>query len=372
MFKKTLALFAGLLVTVAVYAASAQLRPGHPDTYTVKKGDTLWGISARFLVKPWLWPEIWQANPQVHNPHLIYPGDVLNLAYGSEGSSKLVLKPQAREEGSPIPAIPLDQLSMFLKDLRVVDGDALKQAPYVVAFEENRLRGIPGRFLYVRGMKEGAPGQRYAVVRPSHVFRKFEDAPKTIADSIDSNVSMVDGPWTENMRNNGHRGAGEIIGTEVMVVGHAHFLRGGDPSTLLLDDSTREIRAGDRLMPVDDHPYDATYYPHAPARVPDDARVIAFTDALNSAGPNEVVALSIGRSEGVENGQTYSVFQPGENIHDDIASSSLRRGVGERVTLPPEFIGHVMVFRTFDHVSYGLVMDGIRPVKLGDTLEMPE
>ena len=85
MLKKSLALLAGLLVTVAVYAAGAQLRAGHPDTYVVKKGDTLWDISARFLQKPWLWPEIWQANPQVHNPHLIYPGDVLNLAYGNRG-----------------------------------------------------------------------------------------------------------------------------------------------------------------------------------------------------------------------------------------------------------------------------------------------
>jgi hypothetical protein len=369
MLKKTLALFAGLLVTVAVYAASAQLRPGHPDTYVVKKGDTLWDISARFLAKPWLWPEIWQANPQVHNPHLIYPGDVLNLSYDSK---HVVLKPRARVEGSPIPAIPLDELRMFLKDLRVVDSDALKRTPYVVAFEENRLRGVPGRFVYVRDLKDAQPGQRYAVVRPSHVFRKFEDSPKIVADELDSNVALVDGPWTEDLDHNRHRGQGQRIGLEVRVIGHAHVLRGGDPSTLLLDDSTREIRAGDRLLPVNDKPYDATYYPHAPKTLPDDGRVIAFTDALGAAGPKEVVALSIGRSDGVNNGQTYSIFQPGDTIHDDVASSSLRRGVGERVTLPPEFIGHVMVFRTFDHVSYGLIMDGIRPVRIGDTLKMPQ
>ena len=371
MFKKTLALLAGLLVTVAVYAAGAQLRAGHPDTYVVKKGDTLWDISARFLQKPWLWPEIWQANPQVHNPHLIYPGDVLNLAYGTEGHV-VTLKPRARVEGNPIPAIPVDQLSMFLKNMRVVSSDALKKTPYVVAFEQNRLRGVPGQFLYVRGLEQASSGQSFAVVRPERVFRQYGSEPTPVADRVDSNVAMVNGPWSENTRHNGHHGLGDQIGIEVQVIGHAHYMRGGDPSTLLLDDSSREIRAGDRLMPVESKPYDATYYPHAPKSMPKDGHILALTDALAAAGPREVVALSIGSSQGVNNGQTYSIFQPGDTVHDDVASSSLRRGVGKEVTLPPEFVGHVMVFRTFDNVSYGLVMDGIRPVEVGDSLRMPQ
>ena len=371
MFKKSLALLAGLLVTVAVCAAGAQLRAGHPDTYVVKKGDTLWDISARFLQKPWLWPEIWQANPQVHNPHLIYPGDVLNLEYGTQGHV-ITLQPRARVEGNPIPAIPVDQLSMFLKNMRVVSSDALQKTPYVVAFEQDRLRGVPGQFIYVRDLSQASKGQEFAVVRPERVFREYGSQPSPVADRVDSNVALVEGPWTETTRHNGHRGLGKQIGIEVQVIGHVHFMRGGDPSTLLLDDSTREIRAGDRLMPVESKPYDSTYYPHAPKVMPKGGHVLALTDALDAAGPKEVVALSIGSSNGVDNGQTYSVFQPGVTVHDDVASTSLRRGVGKRVTLPPEFIGHVMVFRTFEHVSYGLVMDGIRPVKVGDSLEMPE
>jgi len=102
------------------------------------------------------------------------------------------------------------------------------------------------------------------------------------------------------------------------------------------------------------------------------ARVIAFADAMDAAGPRQVVALSIGAKDGVDNGQTFAIFQPGESIHDDVASSSWSRGSGEHVTLPDEFVGHVMVFRTFDRVSYGLVMDGLRPVHRGDRLVMPE
>ncbi|MDE2087687.1 MAG: peptidoglycan-binding protein, partial [Xanthomonadaceae bacterium] len=137
-------------------------------------------------------------------------------------------------------------------------------------------------------------------------------------------------------------------------------------------DSTAEIRSGDRLMPVDNHPYDPYFYPHAPKSLPKDGRVIAFTDAMDAVGPNQIVALSAGSADGVDNGTTFSVWQPGENIHDDVASDSWDRSVGKRVTLPDEYIGHVMVFRTFDHVSYGLVMDGLRPVKMGDRLKMPE
>ncbi|SFR94513.1 LysM domain-containing protein [Dyella sp. OK004] len=375
MIRKSIGLLAGMLVTVAVYAAGAQLRADHPDTYTVRKGDTLWGISARFLSKPWLWPEIWQANPQVQNPHLIYPGDVLNLSFIN--GPRLGLQPRVRAEGEAIPAIPLSELRMFLKDLRVMNSNEVNDSPYVVGFEEARLRGAVGQNIYVRNLK-GEPGQRWAIVRPSHVFRGFKEDDHSdpsngiVGHDIDSDVSMVNGPWKEEFRNDGHYGRGNDLGVEVAVIGTAETLRTGDPSTLLLLDSTQEIRKGDRVMPIDDKPYDAYYYPHAPKTVADNARVIAFADAMDAVGPRQVVALSIGAKDGAENGQTYSIFQPGENIHDDVASNSWNRGVGKRVTLPDEFIGHVMVFRTFDRVSYGLVMDGLRPVHKGDRLALPE
>lgn len=375
MIRKTIVLLAGLLVTVAVYAAGAQLRTDHPDNYTVRRGDTLWDISARFLVKPWLWPEIWQANPQVRNPHLIYPGDVLNLSFINGPS--LQLQPSVHREDNAVPAIPLSELRTFLKDLRVMDSNAVSSAPYVVGLEENRLRGAVGQNIYVRGL-QATPGQRWAIVRPSHVFRGFEqDDPGDrdngiAAHELDSNAAMVNSPWSEDSRNDGHMGRGQDMGVEVTVIGTAETLRGGDPSTLLLLDSTREIRSGDRVMPVDDTPYDPYYYPHPPKSVARQARVIGFADALDAVGSRQVVALSVGAKDGVDNGQTFSIYRAGENIHDDVASNSWRRGVGKRVTLPDEFVGHVMVFRTFDRVSYGLVMDSLRPVHKNDKLTMPE
>jgi hypothetical protein len=375
MIRKSIGLLAGMLVTVAVYAAGAQLRADHPDTYTVKKGDTLWAISARFLSKPWLWPEIWQANPQVQNPHLIFPGDVLNLSFIN--GPRLGLQPRARAEGEAVPAIPLEQLQTFLKEMRVLDSNEVSALPYVVGFEEAGLRGTVGRNVYVRHL-DAQPGQRFAIVRPTQVFRNFNESKgrdngaDLVAHPLDSDVSMVRTPWKEDFRSDGHYGRGKEIGTEVTVIGTAELLRTGDPSTLLLLDSKLEIRKGDRIMPIDDKPYDAYFYPHAPKSVAGNARVIAFADAFDAVGPHQVVALNIGAQDGVENGQTYSIFQPGENIPDDVASNSWNRGVGHTVDLPDEFVGHVMVFRTFDRVSYGLIMDGLRPVHKHDKLEMPE
>ncbi len=373
MIRKSIVLLAGMLVTVAVYAAGAQLRADHPDSYTVRRGDTLWDISAKFLSKPWLWPEIWQANPQVRNPHLIYPGDVLNLSFIN--GPRLAMQPRVRAEGEAVTAIPLSELRMFLKDMRVMDSSAVSSAPYVVGLEEARLRGSAGQNIYVRGL-QGAPGQRWAIVRPSHVFRGFDQNDPNHADlvghTLDSNAAMVTTPWREDTRNDGHYGRGDDLGVEVSVIGTAETLRMGDPATLLLLDSTQEIRSGDRIMPVDATPYDPYYYPHAPKSVPNNAHVVGFADAMDAVGPRQVVMLSIGAKDGVDNGQTYPIYEPGETIHDDVASNSWNRGVGKRVTLPDEFVGHVMVFRTFDRVSYGLIMDGLRPVHIGNRLRTPE
>ena len=374
MFKKAFTVLAGTMVAAAVCAAgAAQLRSNHPDSYTVRRGDTLWGISAKFLVKPWLWPEIWQANPQVKNPHLIYPGDVLNLSFINGPALKLT--PSMHREGEAVPAIPLDALKTFLKDLRVMDSSAVSKAPYVVGVEENQLRATSGQNLYVRGL-DSQPGQRWAIVRPEHVFRGFDDGSSGSAvfgDELYANAAMVKSPWEEDFDNgSGHYRRGRDMGVEVKVIGTAETLRTGDPSTLLLLDSTQEVRSGDRIMPVDDNPYDPYFYPHPPKDQPKDSRVIAFTDAMDAVGPHQVVALSVGSKDGVDNGTTFAIWQPGENIHDDVASNSWNRAVGKRVTLPEEYIGHVMVFRTFDNVSYGLVMDGLRPVKKGDKLRMPE
>ncbi|HJU08226.1 MAG TPA: LysM domain-containing protein [Rhodanobacteraceae bacterium] len=373
MFKKALALVAGLLVTLAAYAAGAQLRADHPSTYVVKKGDTLWSISARFLKKPWLWPEIWDVNQQVYNPHLIYPGDVLQL-----GVDNRLRVTQRVEQTNPIPTIPLDRIEPFLHDLRIYSSHDLAHTPYVVASEEDQPRAVEGQNVYARGLS-GAPGQRFAVARPTHVYRLYGPGqrPHTVevGHLLNSDVDVVQGPWQEDFRNDDMMGRGTELGTEVEIIGTVQMLRGGDPATLLLTNAKMEVRPGDRLLPVDDAPYDPTFWPHPARSLSPYARVLAFANGMDSdsnEGPMSVVALSEGSADGVNNGTTFSIFHPGDEITDDVAGDSRKRSFGPHVKLPAEFIGHVMVFRTFEHVSYGLVMDGIRPVQIGDELQIPE
>ncbi|KAF1007603.1 MAG: hypothetical protein GAK28_01559 [Luteibacter sp.] len=385
MIKKFAMLLGGMFFTVAVYAAASQLRPGHPDTYTVRKGDTLWAISSRFLSKPWLWPEIWQANPQVRNPHLIYPGDVLNLSLDGTNTPHLGLEPRIRSEGEPITAVPLSELRMFLKEMRVMDADAVERSPYVVGFEESRLRATPGTKIYARDLDTAQPGQRWAVVRPTQRFRDHGGRNGSVdaltrpgqgsfvADELDSDASMASSPWREDTYHDTHSGTGSDRGVEVTVIGTAEVLATNDDvASLVLVDSTLEIRKGDRLMPVDDKPYDPYFYPHAPKSMPADPRVIAFTDAKNSVGAHQVVAISAGSADGVDNGTTFTIMAQGDRIPDEVSGNYERRSTSRSVQLPDEYAGHLMVFRTFDHVSYALVMDSLRPVHRGDKLTLPE
>jgi len=162
MFKRTLALVSALLLTFATYAVAAQLRGDHPNTYVVRKGDTLWDISARFLKQPWLWPEIWQANPQVRNPHLIYPGDRLNLVY-LNGEPRIEMT-RGVATGPAIDTIPLSEIQDFLKKLRVVDS--FKEMPYVVGLEEDQVVVNSGQLAYARGIPNAQAGDMYAIMRP--------------------------------------------------------------------------------------------------------------------------------------------------------------------------------------------------------------
>jgi hypothetical protein len=366
------------LLTVATYAAAVDMRGDHPDTYVVQRGDTLWDIAGRFLRKPWLWPEIWQANPQVKNPHLIYPGDVISLAY----LDRVAVQPGPRE-ASPINAVPLAEVEPFLKNLRVVDQ--FDQLPYVVGLEEDRLRGTQGQVVYVRGLAAAQPGQRFAVVRPTQRYTRLDRTAccdlfhKDDLDYRGRRTIDFENYWTNAVTpDNGN----ELLGFELMQVNAGTVTRGEvggiEASTVLLDAEGREVRVGDRLIPVDAQPYDLQFFPHAPRQQVEygRARVLAIADMLTSGGPHDVVALSVGSRDGVDNGTVFSIWRVGSNVADRVEYGPERSedtiSNESKVRLPDEFAGHVMVFRTFDKVSYGLVMDSIKPSRVGYELKHPD
>ncbi|HDS0922302.1 TPA: LysM peptidoglycan-binding domain-containing protein [Stenotrophomonas maltophilia] len=375
MFERTRTVVAVAMLTVATYATAVEVNGGHPETYVVQKGDTLWDISARFLKKPWLWPEIWQANPQVKNPHLIYPGDVLSLAY----LDRVVAQPGPRQE-APINAIPLSQVEPFLKQLSVVDE--IDSLPYVVALEDNRLRATTGQTAYVRGLEGAQVGQRWAVVRPTVRY----SLPKPTED-LTANGDVTPGSgnlWKNFVAAPSKRN--EMLGYELaqLNVGTVVKLPDGksEVTSITLQGRTdgREVRAGDRLVPVEATPYDLQFFPHAIAAQTEglDIRVLAVTDMYLAGGPRDVIAISAGSADGIDNGTVVSLWRQGRHVAHRMKypgssrmDDSLTTGAG-RVSLPDEYAAHAMVFRTFDKVSYALVMQGVKPVLVGYSAKHPD
>ncbi|MBD9536912.1 LysM peptidoglycan-binding domain-containing protein [Stenotrophomonas sp. ATCM1_4] len=360
------------LLTVTTYAVGVELNGSHPDTYVVKKGDTLWDISARFLKKPWLWPEIWQANPQVKNPHLIYPGDVLSLAY----LDRVTAQPGPRQE-APINAVPLADVEPFLKNLNVVDS--FKELPYVVGLEDSRLRATTGQQAYVLGLQGAQSGQRYMVVRPTVQYGQ----PKHSSDlNLRGDTTAGMGNLWKDYAATSDRD--EFLGYELAKVNVGTLTQVGADATqasiLRLEDSGREVRAGDRLVPVQANPYDLQFIPHAPASTlaPGQLRVLAVTDTFTSGGPRDVIAISGGARDGIDNGTVFSIWRSGRHVNDRVTGMPTSRkddafnAGGSRVSLPDEYAAHAMVFRTFDKVSYALIMEGTKPARVGYELKHPD
>ncbi len=392
MLKKALSVVAALLFSASVAAAGPEVRTDHPDTYTVKKGDTLWDISGMFLKNPWYWPEIWQANPQIANPHLIYPGDVISLVY-IDGQPRLMVNgeppasepadvgPKVRDEGEAeaIPPLPLASIRSFLSRPRVLTEDEYQSAPYVAAVEENRVIGADEQLVYARRFDADiAIGQKYSVVRPTVVYT---DVPagwfwQKDKRKVERKAWSTSDQWHWSLREWVSERGAEKLGYEVVEIGSATVSRLGDPATLYVTYTDMEIRKGDLLLPVEESPFPLNFYPHAPANADVGARVIGVSGSFDHAGPNDVIVLSRGAQDGVEVGEVYSIYQPGETIQDEVAypRGTVREFVNPRdkkVTLPDEFTGHVMIFRTFDRISYGLVVNGVKPVFLGARLDAP-
>ncbi|WP_346838295.1 LysM domain-containing protein [Microbulbifer sp. SAOS-129_SWC] len=352
-------ILAAALTLAAAFGIHAQdqvrLNPNHPDVYVVQKGDTLWDISARFLAQPWYWPEIWQANPQVENPHLIYPGDRLRLVY-VEGQPQLQLErgprpyklspatdsnalhPQVRREAiaEAIPAVPLEAINAFLSRTRIVDLDAFNGTPYVISGADQRILNGAGDKIYVRGDFH-EPLASYGIYRPGELY--------------------VD-PYT-----------GEKLGMKALDVGSADLFQ-LDPdrrqdfavATMEVTRVAREVRLEDRLMPAEERSIAALFQPGAPS-IPVDGVIMGVDEGVTQIGKYDVVAINRGEREGLQPGHVLAIYKRGATVRDRIER--------EDVKLPDERAGLMMVFRTFDKMSLALVLEADRPLEVMDLVRNP-
>ena len=347
------------IIPEPVSPESITYEPEYPQTYIVQKGDTLWDISSVFLRDPWHWPEIWFKNPQVENPHLIYPGDVLAIIYiggqkfvqivrrgedgqvlstgGSSGSGMKIVKlsPRVRSQSidASIPSIPIDSIRHLLSRPLIIDEEELNKAAYVLSSQDSHLINSADDKLYVRKLDTASGNGRYQIFRP--------------------NKPLYD-PLTE-----------ELLGYEAIFVGESKLLLAGDPATVLVTDSEREILRDDRVLPIDNTNFERDFFPKPPT-IEVRGEVISLLDAISMLGQYQTIAINLGSRDGLQTGNLLEIRRLGEVIPDNSEEDP-----SFRVKLPDERVGMAMIIRSFEKMSYALVMEADRPVVVTDYLQTP-
>jgi len=361
---RTTLVSAFLVMTAGFVTAqeAVELNPDHPDSYVVEAGDTLWDISKTFLRDPWYWPEIWHVNPQVENPHLIFPGDVLNLAYvdgqprvqltrsesvtGPSGTERVSPAVRYEDLDSAIPSVSKTDLEPFIAGGMILDKSELEEMAYVVALRDHMIAGA-GHEIYARGIDENeAEGENYLVLRVDEELRDPE--------------------------------SGDKLGYEVMFVGKAQLRANGDPATLFLTDTNREILRGDRVRKAD-ITLPMNYFPSAPEQEVT-GQIISVVDGLSRIGQYQMIMLNRGTDHGLTEGNVMAVWQTGRTVNDDLDKTGMRKGygssssysvTGEKVKLPDTFAGNVMVIKAYEDISYALVMEAVSEMRVLDRVTNP-
>lgn len=341
------------VTTISAPPDEGIIKPGAPKSYVVKRGDTLWGIASMFLRDPWLWPEVWYINPQVANPHLIYPGDTLALAYGADGRPQIRLEqggaarmdPRLRSSAidGAIPTIPYQAVAAFFTRPSILTDDEVKHAPYVLAFRDQHQIAGANNELYIAKLSEPAR-DRYSVVHVGDPLRDPDD--------------------------------GDVVGYHGIYTGTALVSKPGEVTKAVLVDTARETLRGDKVMPVDtDVPLN--FEPSAP-RNHIKGRIIAVTDGTKIMGQYQVVAINRGIRDGITNGTVLAIDQAGETVRDVYSngraaamSTNVRTSFARRVKLPDERVGTLLVFKTFNRVSFALIVGASNTIEIQDVVHNP-
>jgi LysM repeat protein len=318
------------------------LRPDHPQTYTVAPGDTLWSIAGRFLQNPWQWRDIWRQNPQLRNPNRIYPGDVLKFSHDASGKPQLEvaeraevpllkLSPEVRVETltQPITPVPRDAVESFLTRALILSEAQWKGAPYIMADDDDQVVYADRDRVYARGAIFDQP--RYQVFRPGQELRE--------------------------------PGSGRYLGTAGVYMGEALLDKDDDPATFTLTRTVAPVRAGDRLFELEAENEIYNFEPHP---VPPDTEgfILANLDSdITQITQYSSIIINLGAQEGLEPGHVLAIYGKDRVVEDPVS--------GGTVTVPGERSGLLMVYKVHDLVSYALVMQAERFIRLQDRVTTP-
>lgn len=348
---KWIAFFLCFFMVSGAWAKPHWVQADAPESYTVRKGDTLWDIAGRFLHEPWRWPQIWSNNPEIKNPDLIYPGDIIYLRYDAHGNPRLhvergkkaywekgqkviKLSPKIRKEPAEgaIPIVPMSVIAPFFNRSQVITEEGVKKAPKIVALDEDHLLVGAGDRIYAAGLLMPPDLSLYTVFR---VDKTYQD-PKTK----------------------------KILGVEALNLGKAQLEQPGNPALLILRQSNYEIRIGDKLMPPMAEEVDAYFTPKYPFGNPS-GQIISVFGGLSQIGQYEVVVITGGADQQRASGDVLGVYQNQKDL------PSRLKGEHQKYDFPALKVARMLVFRVFDEVSYALVMSATRPIYLYDNVGEP-
>lgn len=357
-FKRITSLLLGVVLSFYVFADTLTLREDHPETYVVVKGDTLWDISAKFLNTPWLWPRLWQANQQIENPHLIYPGDVLTLIW-IDGEPRVVRGPYTETEISDepqlalkniiklspflhleektdaIPIIPLAAISSFLSKDHIIDPELIKDSPKLLGDAIGTPRFFQGDVFYGQGQYQ--KNKLYGIYR---LGEKYHDAETK-----------------------------EFLGSQLIFIGHSKVSKNPNvrsteqvtPHDLL--SSSREARQGDLILPIPEYETLPAYFLPQPVSSELKGNILGALNGVGAIGKWDTVVIDKGERDGVQIGSMFSILRSGPGvfvdknkvIYEDDASTFQKLGMAD-IIIPAERLGELMVFKVYEKVSLGLVM----------------
>lgn len=396
MLKKLIVFVVAFMASWPGFADVIKIKEGAPESYVVKKGDTLWDISAMYLDEPWLWPQIWQLNPQVENPHLIYPGDVLNLTYDADGNPQILANVAVDENNQPqtietdneptpkptlvidrsyhklsptirktlkkqdaIPTLPLELIRPYLTFEQTLSAEKIDSLPYVLGNDDLVRHAVDTHILYVKGDLER--GRVYGIYRKGAAYVNPDN--------------------------------GLELGYKAILVGTARAFRPGnkaqgEPSSVTVINVTREIKAGDKLMPAMDGQSLPAFFNLTKPEGNIDATIIGSSNDAREFSRMEVVVLNKGSVDNLKPGNVLNLYRPGGAVFDKDGKTVYLNEAGALAKIQAEFdnkgeddqavwhfpqerVGQVMVFKVYEETSYALIMQTFSPIRLGDKAVAP-